>query len=63
MRRIKVLCILVFSLAAVAQVREKPACKVSRLNPLEVAISCLNGADPTGYKAGNSLIISCGQEK
>ena len=32
-----------------------------RLSTTEVGVSCENGADPTGKKFGNTLIISCGQ--
>jgi hypothetical protein len=32
-----------------------------RLSSTEVAVSCANGADPTGQKIGNTLIISCGK--
>lgn len=32
-----------------------------RLSSTEEALSCNNGADPTGTKVGNTLIISCGK--
>ena len=32
-----------------------------RLSTTEVALSCSNGADPTGRKIGNTVIISCGR--
>lgn len=32
-----------------------------RLSSTEVALSCANGADPTGKKFGSVLIISCGK--
>jgi len=35
--------------------------KVTRLSSNEVGISCLNGADPTGRKIGDTLILSCGR--
>ncbi len=37
----------------------KVVCKTSRLGPMAVAIVCTNGADATGTKMGNVLIISC----
>lgn len=41
--------------------RPKVVCKSTRLGPMAVAIVCLNGADPTGHKLGDTLIISCGK--
>ncbi len=32
-----------------------------RLSSAEEAISCSNGADPTGHTIGGVLIISCGK--
>lgn len=34
--------------------------KISRLSDTQAAISCKNGADPTGRKEGDVVIISCG---
>jgi hypothetical protein len=34
--------------------------KVTRLSPNDVGVACLNGADPTGHKVGDVLILSCG---
>lgn len=42
--------------------KPKPVYKVSRMSLTEVGITCLNGADPTGQKFGNVLVISCGKE-
>lgn len=42
--------------------RPKPIYKVTRLSITEVGISCLNGADPTGSKHGDMVIMSCGKE-
>jgi hypothetical protein len=42
-------------------VKPKAIYKVSRLSLTDVGISCTNGADPTGLKAGDTLIISCGK--
>ena len=41
--------------------KPKPIYKVTKLGLSEVGISCTNGADPTGQKIGDTLIISCGQ--
>lgn len=41
--------------------RPKSVVKTSHLGPNAVAITCLNGADPTGQKVGSVLIISCGK--
>jgi hypothetical protein len=43
--------------------KPKSIYKVFRFTPNEVGISCQNGADPTGRKVGDILIISCGTEK
>jgi len=60
---IKKLAIALLSLAAVAYAadRAKNVYKLSHLSETEVGISCQNGADPTGQKVGNTLIISCGR--
>jgi hypothetical protein len=48
--------------AAVAQAeRAKALYKTVRLSYTQVGISCTNGADPTGTKIGELLIISCGR--
>lgn len=39
----------------------KYICKVTHLGTNDAAITCLNGADPTGNKVGSVLIISCGK--
>lgn len=44
-----------------SQQREKYNIKAAHLGPNAVAIVCLNGADPTGIKQGDVLIISCGK--
>ena len=33
--------------------------KVTKLSQSQVGISCLNGADPTGRKIGDLVIMSC----
>lgn len=40
----------------------KPIYKITRLSSTEVGISCTNGADPTGRKVGETVIMSCGKE-
>lgn len=39
----------------------KSVCKVTHLGSNDVGITCTNGADPTGRKYGDVLIISCGK--
>lgn len=41
--------------------RPKAEYKVLRIDTTQVGISCQNGADPTGYKVGHLLVISCGR--
>lgn len=41
-------------------VQAKYVLNYKRLNTGTVAISCANGADPTGTKVGETVIISCG---
>ena len=36
--------------------------KVTRMSTTEVGISCNNGADPTGIKVGNTVVMSCTEE-
>lgn len=35
--------------------------KVTRLSANEVGVSCTNGADPSGSKVGDTVILSCGE--
>jgi hypothetical protein len=51
----------ILAVAANAQTRAKYIYKLFRLNPAEVGIVCQNGADPTGTKVGDMVIISCGK--
>ena len=57
----KLLFAVVFVGSLAAQRAEKYICKSTHLGVNAVAITCLNGADPTGTKVGNTLIISCGK--
>ena len=62
-KRLRLFAVVLFamSLTAFAQtMRAKYICKVSHLSVTSVGISCLNGADPTGQKLGDVLVISCG---
>ena len=36
--------------------------KITPQNRYEVGISCNNGADPTGTKIGDMVVISCGKD-
>ena len=59
-------CLLLLALASLipsSAQSDKPKniCKATHLGPMAVAITCLNGADPTGNKMGDTLIISCGK--
>jgi len=63
LKRIVCGMLLACALFAVSQDKPKNVCKSTRLGPMAVAITCLNGADPTGRKYGDTLIISCGSEK
>jgi hypothetical protein len=53
-----VIAVLLTTLAFAAE-RSKALYKVTRLSPTQVGISCLNGADPTGRKVGDIVIMSC----
>jgi hypothetical protein len=60
-----VLVVLVWAVLAVVAnaqtVKPKYIYKLFRLNPSELGIVCQNGADPTGTKVGDMVIISCGK--
>lgn len=61
-----VLCCFGFSIAQrpsdeYALVKPKQILKVSRLGTRDAAIICTDASDPTGYKRGDVLIISCGR--
>jgi hypothetical protein len=53
------LAVLLFASALLAE--SKYILNAKRLSSTEEAISCSNGADPTGVKVGNTLVISCGR--
>ena len=52
--------LLMIGSAAIASERAKNVYKTTHLSTTQVGISCQNGADPTGRKIGDLLIISCG---
>lgn len=53
--------ILTASAGLLAGERAKSVIHVSHLTTNEVGITCANGADPTGIKTGDVLVISCGK--
>lgn len=56
-----IIALLVLVSCAFATERMQTLYKLTHLSPTEVGIFCTNGADPTGNKVGNTLIISCGK--
>jgi hypothetical protein len=52
---------LVLFAGAVCGAESKYILTTKRLSSTEVGLSCSNGADPTGRKIGNTVIISCGK--
>ena len=60
MKRLITLVVILAALALAAAAASKYTCQVKRLSGNEVGISCANGADPTGTKVGDTVIISCG---
>lgn len=53
------LFVLVALTLCVGQRVEKYICKVNHLGPYAISVNCLNGADATGTKIGDTLVISC----
>ena len=53
--------VLLFAVAIFAGEKPKNVYKLFHFSPTEVGISCQNGADPTGRKVGDLVIISCGK--
>ena len=60
MKKYLVLALLTVSTAYAAE-RVATVYKISRMSSTEVGISCNNGADPTGTKVGNTVVMSCGK--
>lgn len=52
--------VLILCAFALGQRTTKSLIKVSHMSTTEVGITCLNNADPTGFKVGDTLVISCG---
>jgi hypothetical protein len=61
MKHIVAVMILFCAMCDAAADRPKPIYKITRLTTTQVGISCLNGADPTGRKIGDMVIMSCGK--
>lgn len=60
---ISILFVLALAVGAIAErIKLEPVYKVTRISNTEVGIACMNGADPTGKKIGNTVIMSCGKE-
>lgn len=57
----KLAAVLILCGLALAADRAKSIIKVSHMSATEVGITCLNGADPTGVKVGDTVIMSCGK--
>lgn len=60
MKTFLTLATIVLALALAAGAASKNICQVKRLSTNEVGISCANGADPTGVKIGETVVMSCG---
>lgn len=56
-----IIAVLLLCGLCIATERQKALYKVTRLTTTQVGISCLNGADPTGRKIGDMVIMSCGE--
>lgn len=52
---------LVLCAASFAAERVKSIIHVSHIGANTVGVTCANGADPTGTKTGDVLLISCGK--
>ncbi len=55
------IAVLLLTATLAASEHVKSIIHVSHLTPTEVGITCANGADPTGIKTGDVLVISCGR--
>lgn len=53
--------VLILTGCAIASEKMVTVYKLTKMSPTEVGIYCQNGADPTGKKIGEVLIISCGK--
>lgn len=63
-RTMILICVTVLDLAAVAYgAASRYIVHVSRIGNAAVAVSCMNGADPTGTKVGEAVIMTCDEVK
>lgn len=63
-KALAVAVILASAASAIAQTpRVKSLYRTFRFSETEIGIRCTNGADPTGRKIGDILVISCGDAK
>jgi hypothetical protein len=53
--------VILFAVAVFAGEKPKNVYKLFHFSPTEIGITCQNGADPTGRKVGELVIISCGK--
>jgi hypothetical protein len=51
--------VLLFAVAVFAGEKPKNVYKLFHLSATEIGVTCQNGADPTGRKVGELVIISC----
>lgn len=62
-RMLLVLSVVLLGAAVLATGESKYVLSSKRLSSTAVALSCANGADPTGKKFGQVLIISCKEQE
>jgi len=53
--------VLLFAVAVFAGEKPKNVYKLFHLSPTEIGVTCQNGADPSGRRVGDLVIISCGK--
>lgn len=65
MKKLILAFVVFFAAAGIGQYSERPknVAKATHLGMYEVAVTCTNGADPTAFKHGDMLIISCTDER
>jgi hypothetical protein len=62
MRKITIAVLILTCVCLAQEARVKYIAKSTHLGVNVIAVTCLNGADPTGTKAGqNVLLVSCGK--
>ena len=57
------IAVVLLALAALADAAATYNCRVTRLDSNHIAVVCDDGADPTGYKQGNAVVMSCVSER